>query len=338
MLIGKTVQVFSNIGLPQTERALPLLPLVRDILDRVRRRPKRPDAESTAVRPLDGASSRAGIAVVTDTLSAGFYFPAWLDYYSREFGREALHVFAPRSEASKFDVMGLGAVIETPEHYNDNDRLIAITEYIDMLLGTHKWVVRVDTDEFIIADPLYYPNLTTYLESQTKPYVTARGFDIFHHTNDAPLDVSAPIIGLQRCYGFCNTALCKTAVTSIKMRWDRGFHLTSLAPDLDELYLFHLKRADIDMQVSWGEYIARRISNDPFIKAYYETPRQDIEAFSAELSARPCRDGADALRSEVFDEKFRAALQIDPGTGLFTASHFIDLENVRLPERFAGKF
>jgi len=223
--------------------------------------------------------SRPRIAVVTDSLSPDFYFPLWYRYYAEQFGARSINLITVAGHAGAFAGYQFGSLRETPSSYDDNDRLAAAGQLVADLLETHDWVVRVDTDEFIIAEPERYGNLVDYISTLKLPYVSARGFDVFQHGEEGPLDLDRPILGEQRNYAFALTAMNKTCITSQPLSWDRGFHMTQHPPVFDEIYLFHLKRADVELQVRWNAFVAARIENDPFIKAYYETPREAIQSF-----------------------------------------------------------
>ncbi|CAN5394058.1 hypothetical protein BH10PSE3_BH10PSE3_11000 [soil metagenome] len=280
--------------------------------------------------------SRPRIAVVTDSLSPNFYFPLWYRYYANQFGARSINLITLAGEAGAFAGYQLGSLRETPSSYDDNDRLAATGQLVAELLQTHDWVVRVDTDEFIVADPQRHSSLVDYISTTTLPYVSARGFDVFQHTGEAPLDLTRPILGQQRNFAFALTAMNKTCITSQPLSWDRGFHMTQYPPVLDELYLFHLKRADIGMQIKWNEFMAVRIENDPFIKSYYETPIESIQGFHNSLSMRACVEGPDALDRRDYNMKFLANVHSDEITGLLRYDHDIEYSNVKIPSSFLG--
>ena len=277
---------------------------------------------------------RRRVAVVTDSLSAGFYFPKWREYYGAQFGNQALHVFTLAGGAPMFEPFKLGAVREISAFYNDEKRRKVITAYVGKLLKTHDYVIRVDTDEFLIPEPKRFHDLADYVERLDAPYVTARGFDIFEHSDELPLQLHRAIIGEQRNHAYTLSALCKTAVTSVPLKWDRGFHLTSKRPVFDDLYLFHMKRADIDLQSRWNGFMAARVRKDAFIQSYYEVPRKQIAAFMAELSRRPSESGEDVMLRSSYLDTFLAAIRFDARSGLWSYGHNLETVNVQIPDRF----
>jgi hypothetical protein len=280
--------------------------------------------------------SRPKIAVVTDSLSSDFYFPLWYRYYTDQFGPRSINLITIAGAAGSFAGYELGSLRETPTSYDDNDRLEATKRLVADLLQDHDWVVRVDTDEFIVADPRRYGSLVDYISATKLPYISARGFDVFEHSSEAPLDLERPILGEQRSYAFALTAMNKTCITSQPLTWDRGFHMTQHPPLLDDLYLFHLKRADIVQQVKWNAFMADRIKNDPFIKAYYETPPEAIRGFHASLSQRETVEGADVLDRRDFNAKYLSGIYLDEITQLLRYDHDIEHNNVKIPEHFSG--
>lgn len=276
------------------------------------------------------------IAVITDSVSADYFFPIWHRYYSSIFGSENLHVITPPSEASSFKAFALGSLTTVVDDYDDNLRLQFVQKKIKELFSDYDAIIRVDTDEFIIADPARHNGLRDYFESLSSDYVTARGFDVFQASGDEVLDPTSPILGYQRKLAFANAAMNKTCFVKREVRWNRGFHCTDSMPKLGDLFLFHLKRVDISWQVRWNAHVAAKIQNDAFIRSYYETPRSQIEQFHSDLSERECVVDSNSVYRESFIERWLKTFRRNDELGTIDGEYIIDTLNIEIPERFWG--
>lgn len=276
------------------------------------------------------------ISVITDAVSADYFFPIWHHYYSSIFGAENLHVIAPCSEAPSFETFTLGSLTTVVDNYDDGLRLDFIQNKIKELLFDSEAVVRVDTDEIIVADPAKYRGLKDYFKSLPGDYATARGFDVFQATGDGDLRPTLPILGQQRKFAFANTAMNKTCFVKRDVKWNRGFHCINNMPNLGDLFLFHLKRVDINWQVRWNAHVASKIQNDAFIRSYYETPRAQLERFHSGLSERECVSDSNSVYRELFIERWLKTFRPNEESGTIDGEYIIDTVNIEIPERFWG--
>lgn len=277
------------------------------------------------------------VAVITDALSPGFFFPLWHDYYGAQFGEKNLHVVTINGRASEFGDFELGSVTEISPTYDDNDRLRAITVLVAKLLTKNQFVIRVDCDEFLVAEPRKYPNLRAYMDRLDKPYVTSRGFEVFQHDEEAALNVTERILVRQRKYAMAATALNKTGITSEPLRWNRGFHHCDRPPVFDDVFLFHLKRADLQWQLDWNKAVASQIVTDDRIRSYYETPEQQLRQYHKSWSMKNVESGVNVMYRKVFNEEFASSLFYNERSQTFDSKkHTMEPVNVLIPNNFDG--
>lgn len=247
------------------------------------------------------------IAVLTDALSDQYFFPIWRRYYGGLFGDLNLFLVT-YAGAAPFSDAGLGGVIRLPVSYDDATRATAITDLVAMLLAAYDVVVRVDVDEFLVVDPRVAPDIRTYIEATNRPYDTARGFDVVQMPDEPPLRPG--LVLPQRGVAYANTALNKTAIVRTPLHWSVGFHWCSAYPECGPLFLLHLKRIDIDWQLSWVAEMTRNIAGNPAvtqeIQEYYRSDREKILEYHRGIDARPIVSGIenwyrDALQWRFFD-------------------------------------
>jgi hypothetical protein len=214
-------------------------------------------------------------AVVTDTVSSGFYFPAWYKYYSGQVGSQNIYVFSYGVPSSAFSGYDLGGVWRS-RAYNNSARSKMMSDACSLLLNEYDYVIRVDTDEFLVADPRRWGSLTEYLRDLQRSYVTAAGYNIVSGVDSECLDLSKPILGAQRRQCYAYDALNKTCIVGLPTTWAPGFHFASVYPEFHSLYLFHMKFADIDMQVAIGAAVAGQ-SDEILFQEYHKKSRNAVE-------------------------------------------------------------
>jgi len=261
------------------------------------------------------------VAVLTDTLSPGFFFPVWCSYYGKLFGRSNLHVLTYEGGPVIQDST-LGSVIRLPIPWDDNTRAERFADLTAFMLGAYDVVIRTDTDEFLAVDPAVAPDLRTYLETTKRPYCTARGFDVTQTMGEAPLK-QGPLLA-QRNLAYPNSALNKTCIVRMPIRWSPGFHWCTAAPEFGPVFLLHLKRIDVEVQLRWQDEILRHIANNPKIpqhtRDHYGFDRIKILEYNLGVSMRPRLKGQDAWYRHDFQRLFRDAVALDLRSGMYAGS------------------
>jgi hypothetical protein len=107
-------------------------------------------------------------------------------------------------------------------------------------------VVQSDADEIIVADPAKYSGLINYLEQTDKDTCYAIGLNLRHLiSTESPLEPGDKILKKRSTAQFVS-GMCKPLITRKPLRWLHGFHGADVLPTFDDLYLFHLRHADMD--------------------------------------------------------------------------------------------
>ncbi len=277
------------------------------------------------------------VAVVTEALSSKFFFPLWYRYYARQFGQAALYVVSPAGAEDEFSAFTLGGVITLPRlEIDEARRSKTISNFVRGLLGYYDFVLRVDTDEFLVADPRKFPSLSAYVDQLELPYVTALGIDVFQHPEEPTFDPDRGLLIEQRRFGYLTSSMSKTSITSVAVDWGPGFHFCTLYPRFDDLFLFHLKRLDIEMQIAWFSEISGFDFRDKNMVNYYAPDIDKIRNFHGHTSRRPVVDGWDALDDVSFRDRFFEAVKLDKSSGIYRGAHFAQDTIVRLPKELQG--
>lgn len=277
------------------------------------------------------------IAVIADAMSAGFTFPVWHRYYSSQFGAENLFIITYAGADQAFEQYPLRGLQRIEAAYSDDLRIVAVADFISKLLDSYDAVVRVDVDEFLVADPQSGLTLRGFIETSRLRHITARGFDLIPSRDDAPIDFSRPVLQ-QRKLAFALTAMNKTAITRDRLRWGRGFHYCSSPPALDGLILLHLKRIDFAFQRDWATKMMKGFSPDSFEAKYYRDDLSVAENFVRSRWSKPASEGFESPERTAFDKAFLSAIRLNPSNALYEGPYDIDEQNVILPNRFLGIF
>jgi hypothetical protein len=280
--------------------------------------------------------SQKKIAVITDSLSAGFYFHKWHWYYGTQFGNNGLYVVTYSGLKHQFKDFDLGGVFEVPHLYNDQKRSVMIAGFVRTLLCIYDYVIRVDADEFLIPDPRKYGSLAEYAERMTRPYVTSIGYDVIQSTDEPDLDFDRNILVGQRRSAFSLTALNKTCITSIPLEWTPGFHFCSVYPWQDELFLLHMKRADIASQIKWNQYMAGNMADDDSIRKHYDVESDRVREFHDGVFKWPKMEGWDEFVSDEFNKQFFSHIKYIPGDGMYWGEFTLSHKIVTIPDEFNG--
>ncbi len=273
------------------------------------------------------------VAVLTDALSASFFFPSWCRYYGALFGAENLHVITYAGLKTQFASAAIGNLWVLNSQYDDRLRAAAISDFVKLLLNSYDVILRCDVDEFLVPDLRKHRDLAAYVQHTKLPYVTARGIDMVELPDDAPLDFDAPIIGIQRAYGVRATALNKTCLTTRPLRWAAGFHGADVPPKFDDLYLFHFKFAALTSRISWHERMLEGLAEGSSEQRYFGVGPTHLNEYQAHLAAKP-RAGDES--EAAFDARFLASVGSNPRDGIHQGAFFTQDFLHRIDPIFAG--
>jgi hypothetical protein len=271
------------------------------------------------------------VLVVTDAISTGAYFPAWYAYYIHEFGAENIHVFTYPEHREEFSAYLLGGIHVLEEGYDDDVRMKAITAFVETQLQWHDAVIRVDVDEFILADPDKFPNLLSYLKTWNGSHLTAYGFDVIQSLDEPEIDLTKPLLE-QRRFAYALNAMNKTCVARVPLKWSRGFHYCSLPPCFGELFLLHMKRADIDMQAAWNASMREKVATDKFASKHYSWERDNILDYHQKRFKMEIVDGIGVLRRSAFNQNFLKNIRFARHNRIFEGPFDIEEVNIVIPD------
>lgn len=271
------------------------------------------------------------VAVVADATSSGYFFPHWHCYYGGQFGAKALNVITYRGQRSLFDRFPLGSLIEEMDGYDDVRRALRISSYVAQLLKENDVVIRCDIDEFLVPAPQLRASLSEYIEILNAPYVTAIGLDLVEAPGDKSLDLSRPLL-TQRPWCVETSSLSKTAIVTRDagtIVWAAGFHSATVVPRFDNLYLLHMKFADVKGRIAWFATMRAQLAPGSETYAYYDGGKAKIEGYAAHLNSFPRVEGADPSSNTLFRRRFAASVIRNPLNGIFQGDFVTDHRQVR---------
>lgn len=279
----------------------------------------------------------ARIAVVTDALSEGHFFPIWHRYYAGQFGAANLFVVGYAGGA-EFRGVELGGVIRLPVAYDNETRARVMADFIASLLRVYDVVVRVDADEILAVDPRAAPSLGAFLQASDRPYLTARGFDVVQVMGERPME-PGPVLA-QRRYAYPNSALNKTCVTRVPLTWSQGFHWASVHPAFGPLFMLHLKRVDVDWQLGWNGTLAGNMAGNPKvpeeIRAKYLVDQTRILEYHLGVSQRKRLSGIEAWYREEHQKRFLDSIAYSARTGFYVGTYDHDMALCELLPEWRG--
>jgi hypothetical protein len=276
------------------------------------------------------------VAVVTDTTSGGFYFDLWYHYYGQQFGVENLFVVTSLDGLDDFRSRNLGGLWHVTHAYDDGARARTMSSAVSLLLTSYVYVIRVDVDEFLIPDLRKFSGLKDYIDRLTQPYVTARGFNVYEAEGDAPIDFSRQILVKQRRTVRAETAMNKTCITSVPIKWGLGMHFASVYPVFGDIFLFHMKRADVETLVSWGIWMLPKVAGNQELVKYYGQTREEYIAFNRAVLSRPLLTGWDALVDLNLEEQFIRGIKYDAGNKRYRGGFQSGAKCILIPQEFEG--
>ncbi|MEU4805115.1 RICIN domain-containing protein [Actinosynnema sp. NPDC023587] len=190
------------------------------------------------------AHTRAVLTLIRDEPD---FFPRWLDYYSKFFAPQDIHVLhhQPPPDLEPDDRF-VRTAIHHDEFSSDWHRDV-VQQHQHDLVDRYDVVLSTDVDEIVAPDPRS-GHLGDYIDRFDQDFVNCTGYEVLHlHDREPPLD---PVRGVlaQRSTWFSNPLYSKPLLARVPMTWLGGFHeRTDQATNHDpHLYLIHLHRMDYD--------------------------------------------------------------------------------------------
>lgn len=188
------------------------------------------------------------VAALTMVYNEKFNLPIWLGHYGRQVGIHNCIILDHGSDDGSTDDLGGANRVRLPRGrlFDERARMRLINNFANDLLQYYDAVVYSDCDEMLVADPGLYTNLVDYAHKLKRPVAYAIGLNIRHDpTSEPPLTNEQPILRQRTRVQFV-TPMCKPLLLRKPISWGGGFHACEHPPEFDDLYLFHLRMADMD--------------------------------------------------------------------------------------------
>ena len=184
------------------------------------------------------------VAALTMMFNEPVWARVWVRHYARQVGAENCLILDHGTDDGSLD--GLGVRVERLRRsaLDEDARAAVVSDCAAVLLRRYDAVVHTDADELLIADPGRFEDLRAY--AAVAPEVTtAVGLDLQHLPDEeAALDPALPLGGQRRWVRF-SAAMCKPALVKRPVRWRPGFHGCDQPAMLGEMFLVHLRYADL---------------------------------------------------------------------------------------------
>lgn len=199
---------------------------------------------------MSDPSGRAPLAIVTMVYNEPVFLPLWLRHYTVQAEPRHCYVIdhgsSDGSTAPEQLPPGLNLVRIPRSPQDDSRRCQFMSNFCAALLVWYETVIYVDVDEILVADPALHVSLADYAATLgDQAVISAIGLDVVHSPDDEPpLDWMQPV-SRQRHWLRFSSAMCKPVLIRRPVQWAPGFHNIDAPPCFDELFLFHLRYADL---------------------------------------------------------------------------------------------
>ena len=277
------------------------------------------------------------VCALTNVYNERLNLPLWLRHYGRQVGASNLIVLDHGSDDGSTSDLGQTSIVRLPRTtFNDVQRAELVSSFAAGLLKFYDAVIYSDCDEFLVPDPASYRDLTEFAERMPGPAATAIGLNVKHNlASEDALTPGAPILAQRGLVQFVSP-MCKTLVVKQAPSWGGGFHSSNLEPRFGDLYLFHLRDADLSQSLQRLAVTRKVEFSNP---AHGQHHRATAENYVKERFLPIA--GAPVTESWNFDEQiaeFRRRLKHSHTNRWYIPEHFHGPAHARVPERFRGIF
>lgn len=193
---------------------------------------------------------RAPLAIVTMVYNEAQFLPVWLRHYTSQVAPAHCYVIDHgTSDGSTAagrlpDGLNLLRVPRSPQ--DDHRRVRFVAQLCAGLLVWYETVIYVDVDEMLVADPALHASLADYAASLGEgAVISAVGLDVVHRPDDEPGLIWDQPVSRQRRWVRFSSSMCKPVLIRRPVRWAPGFHNVEASPVFDDLFLYHLRYADL---------------------------------------------------------------------------------------------
>ena len=193
---------------------------------------------------------RPTVCVMTMVRDEADMLPRWIRHYGAQVGIENLVVLDDNSTDGSTD--GLPCTVHRlpplPGAGYERARMTLLSGLAAGFLAVYDYVVFVDADEFLVADPTRHADLRAYLASRPDRDVLAPlALNVVQVPGlEGPLRPDEPVLGQRRFAKFA-PLMCKPSVKRVPAGWRWASHGIEAPFEIDrELFMIHLKFADRD--------------------------------------------------------------------------------------------
>lgn len=204
-------------------------------------------------RVRDRRDALPEVAVMTMVRDEATMLPRWVSHYSAQVGPDNLLVLDDNSTDGSTDDLPctVHRIPGLPGAGYERARMKLVSGLAQGLLAVYDYVVFVDADEFLVADPRRHADLRSFLAARPDPEVVAPlALNVLHVPDlEGPLQPDRPVLD-QRSYVKFTQIMCKPSVKRVPAAWQRASHGIDVPFQVDpELFMVHLKFADRDALV-----------------------------------------------------------------------------------------
>lgn len=287
---------------------------------------------------------KAPLAIVTMVYNEPDFLPIWLRHYARHVDETACYIIDHGSDDGSTDDIGSANRIRIPRSpQNDTLRAEFISDFCSTLLCWYDAVIYVDVDELLVPDPARWHTLKEYAVAlPPHQIVTAIGLDIIHRPGEERPYLQNKAISSARSFARFSSAMCKPALIRRPTRWSPGFHCTNAPPLFDDLFLFHLRYADLDIGLKRLQRTRSQPWSDAGAGSHQRMPDMDWENMLRGMSALPEQEDVDFHKDDpVLGIWMNKVLESCIGREQETYRFDLHISGDRLwriPKKFLGTF
>ena len=217
-------------------------------------------------------------AVFTIVHNEQYYLPIFLKHYSRFFSPEDIYILDHDTiDGSTTNINAQIEKIHNDLYFSHQWLVDNVQRKQEELLRKYKYVLFVECDELVIANPTKYVDLTDYILRATQPLHRCSGFEVVQGETELILDPTKPIFDQRR--NWCpSPGFCKPLLARVPMHWSFGFHtgiyeggpaVQNMEPPDPDLLLIHLHHVDYAYYIARHKWKAAQQWKDDGICGYH---------------------------------------------------------------------
>jgi hypothetical protein len=215
-------------------------------------------ARSERFPPFTGAPYEKPemLAVFTHAYNEDDMLTQWERHYSKLVGHRHLYVIDHGSLTQPRALLrDETRIVSIPRGAVDHANIAGFCHHFQrFLLTQYRWVIHVDSDEFIVHPGGPSAFLAKLATSATGTIIKPKnGYDLVHdHRHEPPIDGTRPV-SLQRRFLKTSPGYAKPAIASTPTTWGLGFHFAFEQENIIEdesLWMIHLAFVDLNRNLA----------------------------------------------------------------------------------------